>query len=258
MRPLWGYSWEEVRRQGVDIVVAIDTSLSMLAEDVPSSRLERAKRELVDLVAMLEGDRIGLVAFAGRAFLHCPLTLDYGACLMFLDLVDTDLIPIKGTNIADAIYTSLEAFDSDSNSKAIILITDGEDHSGQALKAALEAKRQGVKIFCLGIGKDVAPIRLKGSSGLKKDPVTGELVLTKFDESTLQKIALETDGIYVRSVTGDMDLKRIYQKEIRGKLERMELQSTRQRKAVERFQIPLFFAFVALFMESLMGYRKHG
>ncbi len=141
-QPQWGFHWEEIKRVGVDIIVAIDVSESMLTEDVKPNRLERAKREVYDLIKMLEGDRIGLIAFAGTSFVQCPLTLDYGACKMFLDYIEPDLIPVPGTALADAIRTAIKSFNiQERKSKALILITDGEDLEGQPLEAAQEAKK---------------------------------------------------------------------------------------------------------------------
>ncbi|MEC7181288.1 MAG: VWA domain-containing protein, partial [Bdellovibrionota bacterium] len=127
IRPKWGFQWEEVNRRGVDIILALDVSESMLAEDVSPNRLERAKREIIDLLNMMQGDRVGLVAFSGTSFLQSPLTLDYGAVRIFLDELDTDLIPVPGTAIGDAIKKSISAFDSQNKkSRVLILITDGE------------------------------------------------------------------------------------------------------------------------------------
>ena len=181
----YGFVWEDVKREGVDIVVTLDVSDSMLVEDAESggrlSRLERAKREIADLLSLLEGDRIGLVAFAGTAFVECPLTLDYGAAEIFLDALDTDLIPVKGTDLEQAIDTALSAFDGGANnSQAIILITDGEDHSERALASAERAKVAGVRIFTIGIGRDEgAPIPLS-RGGFRRDS-QGEMILSRLD-----------------------------------------------------------------------------
>ena len=256
----YGFVWEEVTRQGVDIVVALDVSDSMLVEDAESagrlSRLERAKREIADLLELLQGDRIGLVAFAGTAFLECPLTLDYGAASIFLDSLDTDLIPIKGTDLSEAIRVSVRAFEgSGSSSQAIILITDGEDHSGQALQAAQEAKVAGVRIFTIGIGRDEgAPIPGPGG-GFRRDR-RGEIVLSRLDETTLQKIALETGGRYVRSVTGDVDLEQIYSQGIKAVLEDEELGSKRRQRWEERFQWLVGVALLCLMLEPLISPRR--
>ena len=245
IRPLWGFHWEEIKREGIDIIIAIDVSDSMLAEDIKPNRLERAKRKVSDLLRMLEGDRIGLVAFSGISFVFCPLTLDYGACQIFLDFLSPDLIPVKGTAIADAIIKSVQAFGSaKSRSKALILITDGEDQEGEVINAVSEAKKQGVKIFCIGIGNARgSPIPLKGSQGgFKKNP-EGDIVISRLDESTLEKIALETDGSYVRSVAGDLDLEKIYREEIKEKTEKKVFKATREKVWEERFQ---WFVFAGL------------
>ncbi|NOZ87719.1 MAG: VWA domain-containing protein [Deltaproteobacteria bacterium] len=260
VRPQWGYHWEEVKQKGVDIIVAIDTSASMLARDASTgddlSRLDRAKREIRDLLHLLRGDRIGLVAFAGSAFVECPLTLDYSAAAIFLDDIDTDLIPVKGTDLAQALRTSLKAFKGGaSESKAIILITDGEDNSGQALKAAQEAKRAGVKVFAVGIGKpEGAPIPLAGG-GFKKNS-RGEMVISKLDETTLQKIALTTGGKYVRSVSGDIDLIAIYNRGIKATLKDKELTSTRRKIWEQRFQWLIAVAILALAIEPFVPERR--
>jgi Ca-activated chloride channel family protein len=260
--PRYGFTWEEVKREGVDIVVALDVSDSMLVEDAETggklSRLERAKREITDLLRLLEGDRIGLVAFAGTAFVECPLTLDYGAAEIFLDAIDTDLIPVKGTALGPALRTAMEAFEGASHpSRAIVLITDGEDHTGQALQAATEAKAAGVRIFTIGIGRDEgAPIPAPGG-GFRRDR-GGEIILSRLDETTLQKIALETGGSYVRSVTGDVDLEKIYAQGIKATMEDQELGSRRRQRWEERFQWVLGLALLALMLEPLISERKRG
>ncbi|MCP3961175.1 MAG: VWA domain-containing protein [bacterium] len=260
----YGFTWEEVTREGVDIVVALDVSDSMLVEDAESggklSRLERAKREIADLLRLMEGDRIGLVAFAGAAFVECPLTLDYGAAEIFLSAIDTELIPVKGTAIGDALRTSIEAFEGSSHkSKAIILITDGEDHSGAALQAAQEATLAGIRVFAIGIGRDEgSPIPAKGG-GFRRDR-QGDIILSKLDETTLQKIALDTSGRYVRSVTGDVDLEQIYSQGIKATLEDEELGSKRRKRWEERYQWILGLALLALMLEPLIPerHRKRG
>ena len=255
----YGFTWEELQRRGVDIVVAIDVSDSMLVEDAGGagslSRLERAKREITDLLRLMEGDRVGLVAFAGTAFLQCPLTLDYGAAEIFLSAIDTDLIPVKGTNLAQALDASLAAFKgSAQDAKAVILITDGEDHSGRALEVAAKAQEQGVRVFTIGIGRDEgAPIPAAGG-GFRRDR-GGEIVLSRLDEPTLQKIALDTGGRYVRSVTGDVDLEQIYFQGIKATLEDQELQSERRQRWEDRFQWFLAAALLALMVEPLIAER---
>ncbi len=255
----YGFSWEEVTRRGVDIVIALDVSDSMMVEDAESggklSRLERAKREITDLLRLLEGDRVGLVAFAGTAFLECPLTLDYGAAAIFLDAIDTDLIPVKGTAIGAAIRTSMQAFEgAPTSSRAIVLITDGEDQIGEALAAAEEAAAAGIRVFPIGIGRDEGAPIPQASGGFRRDRA-GEIILSRLDETTLQKIALATGGRYVRSVTGDVDLEQIYLQGIKATLPDQELGSARRQRWKERFQWALALALAALMLEPLISER---
>ncbi|MFA7677499.1 MAG: VWA domain-containing protein, partial [Candidatus Omnitrophota bacterium] len=151
MRPQWGFQWQEVHRSGLDILIAIDTSKSMLAEDVKPNRLERAKLAVKDLIRKLKGDRVGLIAFAGKAFLQCPLTVDYGGFMLTLDDLNVDTIPLPGTSISSAIYEALRSYEGGINDyKILVLITDGEDHEGDPIAAAKEAKAKGIRIFCVG------------------------------------------------------------------------------------------------------------
>ena len=254
--PRWGFHWEEIRRKGVDIVIALDTSDSMLSQDVKPSRLERAKREVYDLINMVKGDRVGLVVFSGSAFIQCPLTLDRGAFLMFLDYIDTTLVPQKGTNLAEAIMKSVAAFDTmERSSKAIILISDGGNLQGDSLAAAHDAKTKGIKIYTIGIGREdeETPIPLSTGGFKYKD---GKMVTTKLEDKTLRDIALATGGIYVRSVTGDLDLEKIYYEEINKKMEKRDLEGTRAKRWEERFQWPLLIAAVLFFAEALIGERQ--
>ena len=235
-QPRWGFQWEDLQQRGVDIVVALDVSNSMLATDIKPSRLERAKHKVADLLRMLKGDRVGLVAFAGTSFLHCPLTLDYQAAEMFLGALDTDLIPVQGTALGHAINTSINAFSTvEKKSKVIILITDGEDHEGTALKALQLAQQEGVKIFVIGIGQEEGVPVPDPSGGFKRNR-SGEIVLSKINEPLLEKIAVESGGTYVRSVHGDMDLRTIYLKQIQQSVEKKELKSSRRKHWIDRFQ----------------------
>jgi len=254
-QPRCGYYWKDLTQKGVDIIIALDVSNSMLAHDIKPTRLERAKHKVADLLNMIEGDRIGLVAFAGTSYLQCPLTLDYSAAQIFLNAIDTKLIPVQGTAIGHAIRTSIKAFDEqDSRSRAIILITDGEDHTGDAIPSAKWAKKHKTKIYVIGIGKEIgAPIpnSKPGVSGFKKD-TDGEVILTKLDEPTLQQMALETGGSYVRSVTGDMDLQKIYLEKIKNEVKAKEIKTERRRVWQERFQWMIFAALICL----TVGYAR--
>ncbi|MBF0312269.1 MAG: VWA domain-containing protein [Oligoflexia bacterium] len=255
-RPKWGYHWEDVKRRGVDIMIALDLSTSMLAQDITPNRLERAKRKITDLLQLAQGDRIGLVAFAGVSFLQVPLTLDYGAVQIFLNDLDTELIPVPGTAIADAISQAVRAFDKgDKKSRVLILITDGEDHMGDPLGAAKKAEEEGVKIYTIGIGQEGgAPIPDPEHGGFKKN-AQGEMILTKIDEEVLQKIALTTNGSYVRSVTGDLDLEKIYG-DIHKSVEEKELKSGKQKRYEERFQWPLLIAILLLMLELIFSEKR--
>ncbi len=251
--PQYGYKWQEIERKGIDIIVALDCSRSMLATDISPTRLDRAKREVYDLLTMLQGDRIGLVAFSGTAFLQCPLTLDYNAFHLFLKTLTPDFLPVGGTDIFGAVSVSIAGFEEKANSeKAVILITDGENTGDDdPMKAAEEAEKAGVKLFCIGVGSgDGVPVPDK-EGGFKKDK-SGNIVLSKMDEDTLKKMAIRTGGTYVRSVSGDMDLDAIYKDEIRGKMEASTLQSGRKQIWEDRYQWFLGFAIIALMIELFL------
>jgi len=248
--PKYGYSWQEIERKGIDIIIALDCSKSMLAQDIKPTRLDRAKREVYDLLTMLKGDRVGLVAFAGTAFLQCPLTLDYDAYNLFLNALTPDFLPVGGTNLSAAIYTAISGFDSKSKSeKAITLITDGENtEAGDPLKAAEDARKAGIKLFSIGVGRqDGVPIPSK-EGGFKKDGA-GNIILSRLDENTLKKMAVSTLGTYVRSVAGDMDLDVIYAKEIRGKMEASTLSGGRKKIWEDRYQWVLGLAIALVLMD---------
>ena len=251
--PKYGYRWQEIRQQGVDIIIALDCSRSMTAADIQPTRLERAKREVFDLLAMLKGDRVGLVAFAGTAFLQCPLTLDYDAFNLFLNALSPDYLPVGGTDITGALTTALDSFDPKSASdKAVILITDGENTGGgEPLKAVETLKENKIKLFCIGVGSsDGVPIP-EPAGGFKKDR-SGQIVLSRLDENILKKMAIVTGGTYVRSVAGDMDLDAIYTDEIRRTMEAETVSSGRKQVWEDRFQWPLALALLCLVAELML------
>lgn len=257
--PKYGYRWQEIRQEGVDIIIALDCSRSMTVTDIQPTRLERAKREVFDLLAMLEGDRVGLVAFAGTAFLQCPLTLDYDAFNLFLNALSADYLPVGGTDITGALAAALNSFDPKSASdKAVILITDGENTGdGDPVKAAESLKERSIKLFCIGVGgNDGVPIPAP-DGGFKKDRA-GQIVLSRLDEHTLKQMALVTGGTYVRSVAGDMDLDAIYMDEIRTKMEAQTLLSGRKQVWEDRFQWPLAVALLCLAAELLLPVTRKG
>lgn len=248
-RPQIGTKVETVKREGIDILVAIDVSNSMLARDIQPSRLEKAKHEVESLINRLKGDRIGLVAFAGVPFVQCPLTLDYGAANIFLDIMEPDLIPTPGTAIGSAIQKGIETFDQkERKHKVMILITDGEDHKGDALEMAKQAEKEGIKIYCVGIGSPKGePIPAsEGNSGFKKDR-QGQVVISKLDEMTLEKIALQTGGKYFRATGGESELDRIY--DDISKMEKKELGSLKYSQFEDRFQYLVIIALILLSIE---------
>ncbi|RMF60631.1 MAG: VWA domain-containing protein, partial [Calditrichaeota bacterium] len=257
-RPQIGTRLEEVKREGVDIFVALDVSYSMLAEDIKPSRLAKAKHEISTFIDLLQGDRIGLIAFAGEAFVQCPLTLDYGAAKTFLDIMDPSLIPEPGTNLGAAIALAMKSFESKERKyKVLVLITDGEDHGKDVQKVAEAADKEGVVIFTVGIGSPKGvPIPLYDQygnrKGFKKDR-NGEVVLTKLDQLTLEKVALTTGGKYYHSVTGETKLEQIYQ-EI-SKMEKKELASMKFAQYEDRFQYVLVFAIFFLALEAVLSER---
>jgi Ca-activated chloride channel family protein len=257
--PQIGKKLEEYTRRGVDIMVALDVSTSMLAEDIKPNRLEKAKHEVGKLVDLLEGDRIGIIAFAGIAHVQCPLTLDYSAAKLFLNILDTDIIPQPGTAMGDAIKRAIPAFNSEERKhKVLILITDGEDHESDPLEIAKEAEKEGIIIYTVGIGSaQGVPIPIYSNygnqTGFKKDR-QGNVVTTKLDVLTLQKIAYQTGGKYYLASSGEAELDAIYA-EI-SEMEQKELVSKRFSQYEDRFQIFLALGLVLILLEIIIPEKK--
>jgi Ca-activated chloride channel family protein len=253
--PQIGTKMTEVKRRGVDVMIAVDCSKSMVAEDMEPNRMEKAKRELLSLIEKLKGDRVGIIAFSGQAFLQCPLTLDYNAAKMFLGIIDTNLIPQPGTAVGSAVRLAIKSFSrKERKHKVLVILTDGEDHKSDPLGAAEEAKKEGVRIYTIGFGSpqgELIPLKDdKGNlTGYKKDK-SGETVLSKLDEMLLQKIALNTGGKYYRSTGGEIELDRIYE-EIAG-MEKKELQSRLLSLYEDRFQYFIFIGIILLIIEFIL------
>lgn len=205
-RPQLGARLKEHESKGVEVMIALDVSNSMLAEDYSPNRLERSKLAISRLVDKLQGDRIGLVVFAGEAFVQLPITADYVSAKIFLKSINTESVPIQGTDLAAALMASARSFSTQSErSRAIILITDGEDHEGEALDAAKAIAEQGIRIYCIGVGSPQGkPIPQKGG-GLMKDR-DGEIVVSRLDEDILQEIAGIGGGKYVRAGNAEFGL----------------------------------------------------
>lgn len=259
MRPQWGFQWREVKRVGLDIVIAIDTSKSMLAQDVKPNRLERSKLAVKDLLKKLHGDRVGLVAFSGSAFLQCPLTVDYNGFFLALNDLDVDTIPRGGTSLSSALQVAMKSFEGGLQKyKALIIITDGEDHEGDPIRFAEEARKQGIKIFCIGVGTSAGElIRVANETGQKvylRDKA-GNVIKSRLNEDALKKIALLTGGTYVRSSGSEFGLDVIYDEKL-SKMEKRELKAQMAKLYHERFQIPLVIALLFLVIEPFISDRK--
>ena len=258
-RPQWGAKVETVTRRGIDVIVAVDTSLSMLAEDVKPNRLSQARAAVLSLMDMLQGDRIGIVAFAGTSYVACPLTLDYAAAAMFVDVLDPDLLPVPGTAIAAAIRTATAAFpQQERRHKVLILITDGEDHEGDVQAAASAAADAGVVIYTVGLGTPAGePIPLRNErgdiTGYKEDRERRK-VTSRLGESALESIAVTTRGKYFRSTPEGIELRKIYE-EIAA-MDQKALSSRLQTTYEERYAWPLGAALLLLVIESALGDRR--
>ncbi|HNX53100.1 MAG TPA: VWA domain-containing protein [Pontiellaceae bacterium] len=242
-RPQWGSHWEEVKQRGLDLIVVLDTSKSMLAEDLKPNRLKQAQWAVRDFVKQLKGDRIGLVAFAGSSFLQCPATVDYAAFTMTLDDLYAGIIPRGGTAIEQALKTAAESFDTKSESdRVILLITDGEDHEGDPLRMAEQLRKEGIKLFAIGVGTLDGEL-IPAQAGYVKNP-QGQVVKSALNEPLLEKLARETGGFYVRAAPGDFGLDRIYKQGLSG-LQRKEQETRLARVYEERFG---WFAGAALLL----------
>jgi Ca-activated chloride channel family protein len=257
-RPQIGYRWEEAHRRGVDILFAIDTSKSMLTRDVKPDRLERAKLAVRSLVERFPGDRVGLVAFAGTAFIETPLTLDHGIFDESVASLDTHVIPAPGTDIASAIDQADKALSGDGHRKVLVLITDGEDLAGNAIDAAQRAAKDGVVIYALGVGTANGELIPEpgphGQTQFVRDE-NGALVTSRLDETLLGKIALATGGDYRPLGDGGQGLDSLYEDEL-SKLPKSDLASRSVRVPLERFQWPLAAGLLLLGVEPLVSERR--
>lgn len=256
-QPRYGFIEKETKQKGRDVIVAIDTSRSMMATDVSPTRLARAKLFTQDLVRLMQGDRVGLIAFAGSAFLQAPLTLDYSAVTNSLDELDTDLIPVGGTNLAAAINAALEAFGkAEGNTRALVVLTDGEELDADGIAAAKRAAQEGIRIFTVGIGSpegSLIPIRLDdGQPDFVRDKA-GKPVTSKLDESRLREIAAATGGFFIP--IGPEAARDIFEKGI-VPMELSENGVFNARQPIERYQWPLAVATILLALSLLPGDRR--
>jgi Ca-activated chloride channel family protein len=257
--PRWGYTFQDVKRKGLDLLIAVDTSRSMLSNDVQPNRLDRVKLAVQDLINELQGDRVGLIAFAGRAFLQAPLTIDYDAVVEAINDLDTKTIPEGGTNISSAIALATQSFGkSATGNRALIIFTDGEELSGDAVKTAKEAADAGVRIFTVGVGTPQGSlIPVTGDDGqmaFVKDSA-GQVVKSKLDDKRLREIAQATDGFYVHLESGLRTMQQL-QSEGLAKMKAAEMDVRLSRQPIERYEWPLSAALIALALSILIPERK--
>lgn len=260
-RPQWGTTLQQVSRQGVDVMLAIDISESMLAEDIKPSRLEKAREEAARLLDRLEGDRVGLVAFAGSGGVLCPLTLDYNAVRLFLDALSTDLISYPGSALGEAIKAATTGFGAEERKfKVMVMLTDGEEQVSDedAIRQAEEAAAQGLVIHAIGVGTpEGEPIPRRSSSGVvggyKKDK-DGRVVTTRLNEPLLERISGMTGGRYFAATAAETELEQVT--ELIAGMDKKEMQQRLTTQYEERYQIPLAIGLGALLAEALITGRR--
>jgi len=258
--PQLGTRLEEVKREGIEVIIAVDVSNSMLAEDVRPNRLERAKRAINRLLDNLVEDKIGLIVFAGKSYLQLPLTTDFAAARLITSTINTDMVGTQGTAIGSAIDLALESFSEDlTKSKALIIMTDGENHEDDAIGAARRAKEQNVVIYTIGVGNtEGAPIPIYSGNritGYMKDR-NGENIITRLDAAVLQAIALETGGEFFRSDIGtDVELTELVNRV--SKMEKQEFESKIFTNYESRFQIFLALAMFFMLLELIFSDKRN-
>lgn len=257
-RPQIGSKLEEVKRQGVDVMIALDVSNSMNAEDIRPNRLERSKQAIYRLIDQLQGDRIGLVVFAGQAYVQLPITTDYGAAKLFLSTINTGMVPTQGTAIGSAIEKSVASIgDSAKHNSAIIVITDGENHEDDAISAAKEAVSKGITVHTVGMGSPggapIPVLRNNSRTGFLQDK-NGTTVITKLDDAMLQQIADAGKGKFIRATNSD-DGVNVLMKEISA-MEKKEFASKLFTDYEDQFQYFLALSLLFLLLDFLISERR--
>ena len=255
-RPQFGSKMETVKRQGVETVVALDISNSMLAQDVVPSRLEKSKKLVSRLVETFNNDKVAMIVFAGEAFTQLPITSDYISAKMFLETISPSLITTQGTDIRGAIDLAMKSFTPNEGvGRAIVLITDGENHEGGALEAASQAAEKGVRVFVLGVGSsDGSPIPVEGSNDFRRDK-DGNVVVTKLNEQMCQEIAKAGNGMYVR-VDNTNNAERTLNAEI-NKLAKADVESQVYTEFDEQFDVLAWLALILLAADVMILNRKN-
>ncbi len=258
INPQLGSKMAEAKVKGIDIIVALDVSNSMMAEDLSPNRLVAANRAISKMLEKLQGDRVGIIVFAGQAFVQLPITSDYSAGKLFLSTIDTDVVPVQGTDIGAAIDLSMSSFSEDSPAqKAIVVITDGENHEADAVVAAQEAAKEGIRVFTIGMGSpDGTPIpQYNGNTrtGFKKDQ-EGNIVVTKLNEQMLREIAKAGNGAYIRASNAEVGLEPLLAE--LNQIEKTDMGSVAYAEYEDRFQIFLALALACLVLEFFLGNQK--
>jgi Ca-activated chloride channel family protein len=258
VNPKIGTKLETVKREGVDVVFAIDVSKSMLAEDIAPNRLEKAKQLVTQIINNLASDRVGIIAYAGKAFPQLPITTDYASAKMFLQNMNTDMLSSQGTAIDEAIELAKTYYDDDEQTnRVLIIISDGEDHGEEASKVAEEAYKEGIRIFTIGVGDTKGgPIPIKKNGvvlNYKKDN-KGETVITRLDEETLKSIANEADGVYLNGKNTNEVVESI--RDILNKMDKKEFEAKQFADFKDQFQWFLAFAIAFLFIDIFLLERK--
>lgn len=252
-----GSKMEEVKQEGVELIIALDISNSMMAEDILPNRMDRAKQAISRLLDELQYDRFGLIVFAGEAYTQLPITTDYAAAKMMLQTVDTRIAPIQGTAIGAALELASKSFtQNEAKNRAIIIITDGENHEDDAIKAAREAKEKGIVVHTIGMGLPKgAPIPAGTGKGNYRTNIKGEVVISKLDETSLIQIAQEGGGSYIRATNTSTGLKELFN-EI-NKLEKQELESKIFAEYEDQFQLLIGLAALLYLLEFMLLERKN-
>lgn len=255
-RPQFGSKLETVKQEGIEVMVCLDVSNSMLANDIQPTRLEKAKQILSKLVDNLHNDKIGLIVFAGDAYIQLPITADYVSAKMFLSSINPAMVPAQGTVIGSAINLALRSFSPNENSeKTIVLITDAEDHEDNSVGAAEAAAKKGITINVLGIGSlKGSPIPVPGTNGFFKDP-SGNLVITRLNEEMAKQIAIAGNGIYVQTDNTNNALK-VLQSEL-DKKNKSEVENKVYSSYDEKYQIPAWILLLLLVLEFFILDRKN-
>lgn len=255
--PQWGAKREKVKRKSVDLFIALDISESMLAEDIGPNRLDRAKRFSQRLINELKGDRIGVIIFAGNAYLQMPLTTDYAAANLFLRSANTSMAPTQGTAIDEAITMAEQSFEEDNKQhKALIVISDGENHSEEAVARAKEARENGLLIFTVGVGTErggLIPITMSGFRDNKRDK-NGQPIRTSLNEPMLQELAEIGDGAYFNIADGDGVITALRQQI--DKIEKREFEARSFTEYESYFQYFIALALLFILSEFFLSYRK--